>query len=295
MSSAIVQYDVAFSFAGEDRAPVRELAEMLRAANYSIFFDEFERSALWGEDLTIKLKDVYTTLARFCVMFISDHYAKKLWTNFERQAAISRMLKEQTAYILPIRLDDSTLPGFPETVGYIDLRTVTLPEVYDLLRMKLGAPGAVRESSTPVTKDRIRDVLAACYRRAVFARLHAQLSWDAMFESLAQCRASLQKMVVYVEPADLQRLVASVIGELDFIERRRIQLGNSISDPIEAEIDGAKLRIISSLLKLKDAAGVPFELPTSLTEEMFFRREEADAAPEGPVTPDPWMRVRGIR
>jgi hypothetical protein len=289
------RYDVALSFAGEDRATVRQFAEMLRAGNYSIFFDEFEKADLWGEDLPVKLKDVYATLARFCVMFISEHYAKKPWTKFERQAAISRMLTEQNAYVLPIRLDDTALNGFPETVGYIDLRMVTISEVFDLLRMKLGPPGLVSKTTATVSVDRIREVLAACYRRAVFARLHAQISWEAMFDSLAQCRIALQRLAVYVEPANLQHLVAGIIAELDFIERRRVQLQQGPREAVEAEIDGAKLRIISSLLKLKDAAGVSFELPSSLTEETFFRIEDADRTPDGPVTTDPWMNVRRVR
>jgi len=293
--SSSVQYDVAISFAGEDRATARKFADLLLADKYAVFFDEFEKAALWGEDLTVKLKDIYATLSRFCVMFISQYYVKKPWTKFERQAAVSRMLKEKSAYVLPIRLDDTELPGFPETVGYIDLRTVELTEVYDLLRMKLGSPGMVGEASTSISKDRIRDVLAACYRRAVFARMHAQMSWEAMLDSLAHCRSSLQKMVVYVEPAHLQRLVAGIIGELDFIERRGLQYRSDTSDHVEAEIDGAKLRIISSLLELKEAAGVSFELPTSMTEEVFFRKEDADSPPSGSISKNPWMRVRAVR
>jgi hypothetical protein len=295
MSTSAVRYDVALSFAGEDRLVVRQLAQMILDSHYLVFYDEYEKAELWGEDLTIKLKDVYGSLSRFCVMFISEHYAKKPWTKFERQAAISRMLTEDSPYVLPIRLDDTALPGFPETVGYLDLRIVTVVEVYELLRSKLGAPSPARQPTVPISRDRIRDVLAACYRRAIFARLHAQMDWEAMFDSLAQCRSSLQKMIVYVEPAELQRLVAGVIGEIDFIERRRTQFGRGDPEAIEAEIGGAKLRIISSLLKLKDAAQISFELPNSLTEEVFFRREEADSAPKGPLTTDPWMRVRRAR
>jgi hypothetical protein len=103
----------------------------------------------------------------------------------------------------------------------------------------------------------------------------------------------LQKLIVFVEPAELQRLVAGIIAELDFIERRR----DPNSDVQEFQIDGAKLRIIAALLKLRDAAGISFVLPSSVTEEVFFTLEEASKEPGyrdgGPVTsPDPWMRFR---
>lgn len=40
-------YDVAISFAGEDREFARYMAARLRP-HFSVFFDEFERADLWG-------------------------------------------------------------------------------------------------------------------------------------------------------------------------------------------------------------------------------------------------------
>jgi len=40
-------YDVCLSFAGEQRAYVRELAEELKKHNIRVFFDEFEEAVLW--------------------------------------------------------------------------------------------------------------------------------------------------------------------------------------------------------------------------------------------------------
>jgi hypothetical protein len=44
-------YDVALSFAGEDRDYVRAVAESLRKREKRVFFDEFEKARLWGKDL----------------------------------------------------------------------------------------------------------------------------------------------------------------------------------------------------------------------------------------------------
>src|SRR5262245_247398 len=172
MNESNKQYDAAFSFAGEDRKIARSLATKLRKARYSVFFDEFEKAELWGEDLTVSLKEIYKNRARFCVMFVSEHYARKPWTNHERQAAISRAFKERAAYILPIRLDDTDLPGLSDTIGYVDYRSTDESEILGLLRQKLGPSGAPDHDDQAVSVDRIREVLATCYRRAVFARLH---------------------------------------------------------------------------------------------------------------------------
>jgi hypothetical protein len=70
-------------------------------------------------------------------MFISVHYASKLWTKRERDAAQARAFRESREYILPLRLDDTALPGIEETVGYIDLRNTPAEEVVGLLTEKL--------------------------------------------------------------------------------------------------------------------------------------------------------------
>ena len=44
----VEHYDIALSFAGEDRAYVQEVATALQAAGVKVFYDEFETADLWG-------------------------------------------------------------------------------------------------------------------------------------------------------------------------------------------------------------------------------------------------------
>jgi len=112
-------YDVAISFAGEDRRHARSLADELVRRGVSVFYDEFERSSLWGRDLYTYLIDIYQNRAYFCVAFLSKHYAKKLWASHERRAAQARAFREQGEYLLPIRLDSTEIPGMLPTTGYL--------------------------------------------------------------------------------------------------------------------------------------------------------------------------------
>ncbi len=132
------KYDVALSFAGEDRQHAKALADLLKAGGYSCFYDENELESLWGKNLYDYLSSVYKDQARYCVMFLSKHYERKLWTNHERQMAQARAFQENREYILPVRLDDTEIPGIPPTVGYLDLRSITIEEVYEALVMKLS-------------------------------------------------------------------------------------------------------------------------------------------------------------
>jgi len=56
----------------------------------------------------------------------------------ERQSAQARALREGKEYILPIRIDDTKIPGLPETVGYISLSNTTIEKIVDLILKKLG-------------------------------------------------------------------------------------------------------------------------------------------------------------
>ena len=139
MSSQSRPYDVALSFAGEDRAYVEQVASMLRQHGVRVFYDRFETAGLWGKDLYVHLRDVYQNQAKFMVMFISKHYASKRWTNHERQSGQARAFSEDGEYILPARFDDSEVPGLPPTIGYIDLRAMSASEFVEIVTRKLDS------------------------------------------------------------------------------------------------------------------------------------------------------------
>jgi hypothetical protein len=134
-------FDVAFSFAGEDRHYVDAVAHALRDRGVKVFYDLFEEVDLWGKDLYAHLSDVYLRRAQFTVIFISAAYAGKLWTNHERRAAQARAFQEAQEYILPVRLDDSEIPGVLPTVGYVAAAGRTPGELASLIAQKLISAG----------------------------------------------------------------------------------------------------------------------------------------------------------
>jgi TIR domain-containing protein len=133
------EYDVCLSFAGEDRDYVRQVARELRSRGVRIFYDEYEVERLWGQDLYEHLDYVYGKAARFCILFASKHYAKKVWTSHERKSAQARALKENVEYVLPARFDSTSIPGLRESVGYIDLRRYK-PHDFAILVIRKLAP-----------------------------------------------------------------------------------------------------------------------------------------------------------
>lgn len=131
-------YEVVLSFAGEDREYVEAVADCLIANDVAIFYDRYEEVTLWGKDLAEHLDMVYRSGARYCVMFISKAYGDKIWTNHERRSALARALEEKTEYILPVRFDDTEIPGIRPTLGYVDVSSKSPTALGELIMAKLG-------------------------------------------------------------------------------------------------------------------------------------------------------------
>lgn len=131
-------FDVALSFAGTEREHARQLAEALRSAGFKVFYDDFYPEQLWGRDLVAFFDRVYRKASKYCVMFISAEYAKRIWTSHERRSAQARALEEKgREYILPIRFDETDLDGLPPTVGYLPVDQYTIDQIAELLIKKL--------------------------------------------------------------------------------------------------------------------------------------------------------------
>jgi TIR domain len=136
------RYDVALSFAGEERNYVERVATALAARGVPTFYDGLEEVDLWGKDLYTHLAEVYGKQARFTVMFISKHYVQKMWTNHERRAAQDRAIQESREYILPARFDDTVVPGVLSTTAYIDIRAMAPDALADLIARKVASANA---------------------------------------------------------------------------------------------------------------------------------------------------------
>lgn len=134
------KYDVAFSFAGEDREYVEQVAKILKDNGVKIFYDKFEEVELWGQDLGVHFEYVYNRSARYCVPFMSESYKKKMWTKYEIRNAISRAISSNEAYILPVKLEDVKIDGLRESIGYLSAKDLSPKELANKILQKLGSP-----------------------------------------------------------------------------------------------------------------------------------------------------------
>jgi hypothetical protein len=229
-SSHTFEYDVCFTFAGEDRPYVQKVANELKKSGVRIFYDQYEQANLWGKDLYVHLDEVYRHKARYCIMFISHQYALKLWTNHERRSAQARAFSENREYILPARFDDTEVPGLPPTVGYISLKDMSPKEFAALVKHKLqeateeriqpqvfSKPPAVSVDESQSAVEKLQNYLVDDrYRIALYQLIVDQR--EALVAQLSEEEFPLKESSSIDDIwARLQRYDGVVMSYLDFV------------------------------------------------------------------------------
>lgn len=141
-SDSDFEYDVALSFAGEERYMAERLFHALNNEGIKVFYDQNEENILWGEDLSVYLPDIYENKARFCIMFFSQHYANKEWTKLELKSALARKWRHNVNNILPLNVDNTPPPPeFPDTIMFLpfaNINEINVKRVVDNVKKKLG-------------------------------------------------------------------------------------------------------------------------------------------------------------
>lgn len=136
------KYDVALSFASEQRNYVKQIADELTALGIKVFYDNNQQVDLWGKNLFRYLEKIYFEDSYYCVMFISKEYKQKHWTRYE-----SEILEERNFYqyenlnfqhrILPVRFDDTQIPGIRSSLGYLSAQEISPKTLAQMISQKI--------------------------------------------------------------------------------------------------------------------------------------------------------------
>lgn len=83
-NARIYSYDVGFSFAGETRGIVEVVNSALKAEDVVTFYDFDQQAFLLALDLEQALQKIYSESCRFYLVFLDEHYSRKVWANTRR-------------------------------------------------------------------------------------------------------------------------------------------------------------------------------------------------------------------
>lgn len=103
------RYDIAISFAEEDRNAALALSLALEMAGFNkVYYYPFNYEATWGKEIERELDKIYSEKSKYAIAFFSNTYLKKRFSTIEREAIFRRIESSaDMAYMLPV-----VLPGF---------------------------------------------------------------------------------------------------------------------------------------------------------------------------------------
>lgn len=93
------QYDIALSFAGEDRSFAECLRDELEDLNHAVFYDLAEQHRILGQDVEAYLGPIYASNSRYVIAILGEMYGVKRWTLFETDKYRDRIDRGE---VLPI-------------------------------------------------------------------------------------------------------------------------------------------------------------------------------------------------
>lgn len=196
------EYQVALSFAGEQRDYVEEVARHLVARSLAVFYDGFEKTWLWGRDGAEIFHEVFSKRATYVVMFISAAYAEKPWTRHERKSALSRMIQEEKEYILPVRFDDTVIPGLPDSMMYLRSDQYSPAELSAKIAKKLGIDAFTGKASYVPPPRMTSPVGEVAFNYSNFNGRYVIGSGEAEFET-KWTKASNRRIHIYDDPESI--------------------------------------------------------------------------------------------
>lgn len=145
------KYDVALSFAGEQRDVARVIKRTLERKGVVVFYDDEHEHELLGDDVAVALQRVYFRQCRFAVPILSRDFLKSDWAgNWEWRNILARIVQRRSAYVLPYYWEPKSqvrVKGLVPTIGYIERTKRTPVEFANIVAKKVLFNG--RQRSPP--------------------------------------------------------------------------------------------------------------------------------------------------
>lgn len=137
-------YDVALTFAGEDRAFAELLRDHLEDHGHVVFYDMAEQHRILAQNVEAYLGPIYKSGSRYIVAVLGPKYGEKRWTLFEAEQYKHRIGQGE---VIPIWSTEAPVGAFDATrdIGglrydpTLDLRSQAVKSA-GVISCKLGEP-----------------------------------------------------------------------------------------------------------------------------------------------------------
>ena len=143
------RFRVAFSFAGEKRAFVADVAAIL-AAQYGqdrVLYDKYHEPEFARPDLAFHLSNLYFEEADLVVAVLCDQYAHKQWCGLEWNAIYGLINSGKVDLVMLARFDRVDGRGLYGNAGFLDLDDLTPQQAADSIVQRLAVNEGVKATS----------------------------------------------------------------------------------------------------------------------------------------------------
>ncbi|MFZ4701221.1 MAG: SUMF1/EgtB/PvdO family nonheme iron enzyme [Candidatus Methylumidiphilus sp.] len=141
MADNIQHFRVALSFPGEHREYVHQIAGHLADAlgREQVFYDEYWKAKLPYINFDSHLQDIYHKQSDLIAVFLCKEYKEKQWCGLEWRVLRDLIKQGRGEALMPIRLDDSDMPGIYSIDRYEDADNQPPEVIADAILHRLQA------------------------------------------------------------------------------------------------------------------------------------------------------------
>jgi hypothetical protein len=107
------EFDIAISFAGENREIARILTDQLQTLDCSVFYDRLFEANFLGSAWRKQFEDIFRNRSRLVVCILDKNHSEKIWPTFERECFSPRVIDRA---VIPVFLDETLFPGIPQDI-----------------------------------------------------------------------------------------------------------------------------------------------------------------------------------
>lgn len=147
------RFQVALSFPNEYRDYVSQVATLLAESlgHDTILYDAWYKAEFTRPNLDTYLQDLYQNHSLLIVPFLCADYTNKDWCQLEWRVIRDLIKRRKDDDIMPMRFDNTHIPGLFDIDGYLDLRSHEPKEVSEMIAQRLKINKLIRQN--PVKKN----------------------------------------------------------------------------------------------------------------------------------------------
>ncbi|HEX8139483.1 MAG TPA: TIR domain-containing protein [Pyrinomonadaceae bacterium] len=134
------RFRVAFSFSGEKREFVAQVASLLskRFGEAAILYDKYHEAEFARRDLAFYLPDLYHKNSDLIVVVLSADYEDKEWCGLEWAATFDLLKQRKDDEVMLCRFNHANARGLFSSAGFVELDSKTPNEAAELILQRLA-------------------------------------------------------------------------------------------------------------------------------------------------------------